>query len=197
MRKLWIVLALLVVVLPFTPAVAGDPDGHVNFFLGQKALDSDWDPVDQQPEFGAIMSFGKSDWPVFIAVDVMTSAEEKEFFDDTFGQATFTGGTYELAFGARKIWKMGSTHPYVGGGIAVIGATAEVDLGFVDVDADDSAIGPWVSGGVFWRLGNRFNLGFDLRYSSAEVDLDFGSGIVSQDVSAGGLHYGLLVGFGW
>ena len=47
------------------------------------------------------------------------------------------------------------------------------------------------------RLGNRFNIGFDLRWSDAEVDLDFGPGFVLQDVAVGGLHGGLTLGFGW
>ena len=67
MRKLWIPVALVVIGLLFCPTAAADVEGHVNFFLGQKSLDSDdWDPVDKQPEFGAVMSFGGSEWPVFI-----------------------------------------------------------------------------------------------------------------------------------
>ena len=198
MRKLWIPLAVVVLALSFAPAVAGDPDGHVNFVLGQKALDSDdWDPVDKQPEFGAIMSFGSSDWPVFIAVDVMTSAKEEDVDDPFFGNATLTAATIEGSFGVRKIWNLNNTHPYIGGGVALISAGAEFEEFGITVDADDTAIGPWISGGVFWRLGKRFNLGFDVRYSSAEVDLDFGGGVVAEDVKAGGFHGGITLGFGW
>ena len=199
MRKVWIPLALLVLALSFSPKAAADADGNVNFFLGQKSLDSDdWDPVDQQPEFGAVMSFGAKDWPVFIAADILTSGEEKDVVNDLLpGPSKLKAATFEAAFGARKIWSAGNAHPYVGGGIALIGAAAELDAGIVDVDADDSAIGPWAGGGVFWRLGSRFNLGFDLRYSSAKVDLEFAPGVVASDVKAGGFHGGVTVGFGW
>ena len=198
MRKLWVPLVPVVLALAFSSPAAADAEGHVNFFLGQKSLDSDdWDPVDKQPEFGAVMSFGGAAWPVLIAADVLTSGDEEDVSDSLFGTSTLKAGTLEVAFGARKIWDVGNTHPYVGGGIALIGAAAEYDTGVFDVDADDSAIGPWVGGGVFWRLGSRFNLGFDARWSDAEVDLDFGLAIVAQDVKAGGFHGGVTVGFGW
>ena len=198
MRKVGIPLALLVVVFLFCPSASADAEGHVNFFLGQKSLDSDdWDPVDKQGEFGAVMSFGKADWPLLIAVDVLTSGEEEHVNDPVFGSSTLKAGTFEAAFGARKIWNMGSTHPYAGGGVALVGAGAEYDTGTFDVDADGTAVGLWLGGGVFWRLGSRFNLGFDARWSRADVDLDFGLDIASRGVQAGGFHGGVTLGFGW
>jgi len=87
--------------------------------------------------------------------------------------------------------------PYLGGGVGIIGAATKVDDGFVNIDAVDAAFGFWADAGLFFRLGSRFNIGLDLRYSTADVDLDFGSGFVARDVNAGGFGYGLLLGFGW
>jgi hypothetical protein len=143
------------------------------------------------------MSFGGADWPVLIAVDVLTSGEEEDVFNGPFGASKLTAGTFEGAFGVRKIWQSWNVHPYAGGGIALVGAGAEYEAGIFDIDADDAAIGPWLGGGVFWRLGSRFNLGFDVRYSSADVDLDFGAGVIQHNVRAGGFHGGITVGFGW
>ena len=186
------VVGLVLAASAFSPAWAG-ADGHVNFFIGQKSLDGDdWEPVEDQLEFGAVMSFGQDDWPVHIAVDVLASAGEEKL-----GNVTVTGSTFEVAAGVRKIWKKGRVLPYLGAGVGVIGAGVKFDDGFVSVDADDSGFGFWAGGGVFWRLGSHFNIGLDARYSSADVDLDLGAGIVAQDISAGGLHYGVLLGFGW
>jgi opacity protein-like surface antigen len=186
------VVVLVAAAFAFSPALAGS-DGHVNFFIGQKSLDSDdWEPVEDQVEFGAVMSFGQDNWPVHIAVDILASGDEEKVQN-----ITLTGSTFEVAVGVRKIWKKGRVLPYLGAGVAGIGAGVKADDGFVSVDADDAALGFWAGGGVFWRLGNHFNLGLDVRYSNAEVDLDLGAGVVVQDVSAGGLHYGALVGFGW
>jgi len=44
---------------------------------------------------------------------------------------------------------------------------------------------------LFWRLGKRFNIGLDVRYSKAEITL------FNVDVDAGGTHAGLLLGWGW
>jgi hypothetical protein len=194
-----VVLAFVFVVAP--PAARADADGHVNFFLGQKSLDSgDWAPIDEQVEFGAVMSFGQDDWPVHIAVDILGSYDEQDMFEPSLGTVTVSGSTFEADAGVRKIWKVGKSKkcfPYIGGGVGIIGAAAKVDAGFASVDANDAAIGFWAGGGAFWRLGRRFNIGLDARYSTADVDLDFGGGVVSNNVAAGGLQYGLLLGFGW
>jgi hypothetical protein len=192
------VVVLFAAAFTFSPAWAG-ADGHVNFFIGQKSLDGDdWEPVEDQLEFGAVMSFGQDEWPVHIAVDVLASADEETVFDPLGGgNLKVTGSTFEVAAGVRKIWKKGRVLPYIGAGVGVIGAKVEADDGFVSVDGSDSGFGVWAGGGVFWRLGGHFNIGLDVRYSSADVDVDFGQGIVVQDVSAGGLHYGALLGFGW
>lgn len=175
-----------------------DADGHVNFFLGMKSLASDdWTPTDDQGELGVVMSFGRDDWPVHVAVDALISADEETLADPLLGLVTLTSTTFEIDVGVRKIWKKGRVLPYLGAGVGIIGAGAEVDAGFASVDASDAAIGFWADGGLFWRLGTRFNIGLDLRWSDAEVDLDFGAGNVARDVGSGGLHYGLLMGFGW
>jgi hypothetical protein len=192
------VVAAIVSLTIVAPAAVAGSDGHVNFFLGLKSLDGgDWAPVEDQGEFGVVMSFGQDDWPVHVAVDVLASGDESSMFDPLLGDIDVTGATYEVSAGVRKIWSRNALRPYVGGGLALVGAAAELDSNFGDADADDDAVGAWVGGGLFFRLGKRFNIGGDVRWSSAEVDLDFGGGLVTPDLEAGGLHVGLLLGFGW
>jgi len=185
MRKLRIVVvALLVSTVIASPTVAS---GNVNFFLGQKMLEEgDWEPIENQGEFGAQITVGKEQWPVQIAIDVLGSSKE----DEVFG-IDVRGGTVEVDFGVRKIFGKNDVHPFVGGGIASIFGVAEGELFGFSVDDDDSAAGFWVDGGVFWRLGKRFNIGLDVRYSKAEIKL------FNVDVNAGGTHAGLLLGWGW
>jgi hypothetical protein len=199
MKSTAVVSFLVVVVgLLAVPPAHADATGNVNFFLGQKSLNSsDWDPIATQGEFGAVMSFGQKTWPIDIAVDVMVSAATKDAYDPSIGSYTFTGSTYEIDFGVRKVWGKKATRPYVGAGVGIIGAAAELEAGFISVDATDSAFGFWADAGIFWRLGSHFNIGLDLRYSDASVDLDFGSGAVAQSIDAGGFSYGMLLGFGW
>jgi len=197
-HRAWLAtMAIGVGMLSIAPAHA-DATGNVNFFLGQKKLSSsDWEPVDTQGEFGAIMSFGQKEWPIDIAVDVLVSSAKEDAYDSLIGSYTITGTTYEIDFGVRKVWGKKATRPYVAAGLGFIGAGAELDAGYTSIDANDSAFGYWVDAGIFWRLGSHFNIGLDLRYSGADVDLDFGSGAVAQNINAGGFSYGLLLGFGW
>lgn len=182
-----VLLVLMVFAVP-TPAAAGDWIGHANFFLGQKQLkNSDWDPVDNQTEFGAEVAWGKKAWPILIATDVFGSANEK-----TELGTKLTGSSSEIDLGIRKIWVSKKIHPYIGGGVGQISAKAEIDDPFFgSASVDDSAIGFWFGGGVFWRLGHRFNIGFSGRWSQAKVTF------TGTDVEAGGLHAGLLLGWGW
>jgi hypothetical protein len=159
--------------------------GNVNFVLGLKMLDEDdWAPVEDQGELGALISWGKEGWPVHIAIDILgTSATE----ENLFFLADVEGSTFELDVGVRKVWGKNIVRPFLGGGIALI--TAEFEA--FGISDDDNAVGGWIDGGVFWRLGERFNIGFEVRVSRAEVT------IFGVDAEAGGEHFGLILGFGW
>jgi hypothetical protein len=83
-------------------------------------------------------------------------------------------------------------HPFVVGGLAFVLATAEVQSGFWWVDDDDSSGAVYAQGGIFWRLGRRFNIGVDARLlTGSEIEL-FG-----EKGDADYFQFGLLLGFGW
>ena len=186
-------VSLSLSILAFLFLVAAPPGaqaGHVNFFLGSKVLDEkDWAPWDTHTEAGVEASWGGEDWPVLIATDLFGSTKSKDVLGvDT--QAT----TGELGLGVRKIWNTGSAkrvHPYIGGGVSFISAKLEATSGGNKVSDHDNGVGAWLGGGIFWRLGSRFNLGMSLRGSSANVDL------YGVSVDAGGGHFGLSLGWGW
>ncbi|MGH9868076.1 MAG: hypothetical protein ACREAA_07935 [Candidatus Polarisedimenticolia bacterium] len=178
--------------------------GQVNLFGGIKSLDdSVWEPAESQPEFGVEISVGGAGWPVMIAIDGFMSEDEADE-----GALTRTGSTRELALGVRKIWQKGRVHPYIGGGLNHIEAEVETDAPpppatpglnfFPEPDPDggttsdsDSGFGAWAGGGIFWRLGPYVNLGVSVRLSGANVEFR------DEEAQAGGLHAGVLLGFGW
>jgi len=171
--------------------------GNINAFLGMKYLDEDdWEPVEEQTEFGLRIDFKQEGWPVSIAIDYLVSSDDDTglWYDPVIGifTATVEGETSELCLGVRKIWDHFPTmRPFIGGGIARITAEAKVSaLGFSD-SADDDAIGIWIGGGVYWTLAEHFNIGFDVRWSKAEVTF------YGVDGEAGGSHVGLLLGYHW
>ena len=188
-----IALVLSMFLLLFAPATAF-AGGDANFLIGLKAVDEDdWTPVDDQGAFGVEVTFGKEAWPVWIAIDYFGSSEVEEDLAIDVGGFTFiedlTGSTFELDLGARKIWgnHVRKTRPFLGGGVGLIGGEIDADI----VSDDDTTLGLWVGGGVFWRLGSRFNIGGSVRYSQGEITL------FDSDIQAGGLTYGLLLGWGW
>jgi len=164
---------------------ANDWTGNVNFTLGAKALDEhDWEPVEDQGEFGIHVDFRRPEWPVNIAIALLGSSGE----EDIRG-TDIEGSTSELRFGVRKIWEPTRTmRPFFGGGLSLM--SAEIDVEGFGSD-EDSDFGVWISGGIYWTLSNSFNLGFELGFSQGEVDLD------GYDVDAGGSHAGLILGYHW
>jgi hypothetical protein len=184
-RKHWrefsIACGLILVTSLCVPGLAiADSRGDVNFIFGTKLLDDgEWGSLDEQDAYGVEVSWGDESWPFLIATDYLVSNDE---------QGIFEGTTTELDVGVRKIWEKGRVRPYIGGGIAFINGEIEISGSGSD---DDSAIGGWIGGGVLWRLGPRFNLGFSARVSRAEPEL-FGI-----DAESGGEFVGVALGWSW
>ncbi len=179
-------LAVLAAASASSPALAG---GDANFFLGTKQVDKDdWGVFgvdDGWTEFGAEVTWGGEKWPVWIATDVLVAVDIEENYGFFGNDAVVL--SQEIALGVRKIWKAGATRPYIGGGLDIITAAFDNDF----TNDSDIAFGPWLGGGVFWRLGSRFNIGASVRWSDADVTIE------GFDLKAGGMHYGLLLGWGW
>lgn len=176
---------------------AAQAAGTVNFIIGQKMLDEhDWAPFDKQTEFGALMSFGSEEWPVQIAVDVIASSDDMSVWDPEIGFSfDLTGSTLEVDLGVRKIWERNRMRPFLGGGLALIEGEIEASVQDLTISTDDNGVGVWIDGGIFWRLGERFNIGFEARISTAETEPTIEG--ESFDVEAGGEHIGLLLGWSW
>ena len=190
-RKVWTAIAI-VLLLAASPSLAG---GNANFLIGSRALDEDfWEPLEQQGVFGVTVDFGKEGWPVNLAIGVYGSGTTEEESNLVLGDTDVTGAVGELSFGVLKAWSpKGSFHPYVGGGLASVGAAAEIDTQFFGDDDDhDSSLGVYIHGGVFWRLGSRFNLGVDARSVLGTKITLFG-----EEGDADYFQLGLLLGWGW
>lgn len=165
---------------------------NVNLFLGVKTLESAWAPVDDEFETGLVTSFGLANWPVEIALDLLSSHDGGCWYF-CFGTPP-TGDTVEADAGVRKTWKTGKVLPYAGAGLGLVRAKFNVDQGSIYAHSSDTGVGVWAGVGLLIRPRESFEFGLDVRYTTVNVDLDFGYG--RQSVDAGGLHYGLLFGFG-
>ena len=164
--------------------------GNVSGYLGQKTLDDkDWSKLDQQGSLGIISDFKKESWPVSIAVDLIVSGNIEET-----GPLEDLGGSLETHLGVRKIFELSNSsfQPYVGGGVSFVTAGLEHKNNGKRISKDDdSAAGYWVGTGMYYAVSEHFNLGFDVRYSDADVTL------FDVKRKAGGIHSGITVGYHW
>ena len=194
MKKVFILIAvaLLAFGLVVPRAFAA---GNMNFFLGAKALDeNDWEPIDSHSEFGIMLDFGGEEWPVNLAVDLMVSSTEETATIPPFGSVEVKAATTELDLGVRKAFDIGSMHPFIGGGIGFMAGAYEVGGLF---ECDGSGTGGWVDAGIYWTLAESFNIGFDARSSSADVEFTCTGGGSAGDLNVGGTHFGLILGYHW
>lgn len=167
-------------------AICQEFTGNINAFWGFKGLnEDDWYPLDEQDELGISMDFKQTNWPVSIAIGYLSSSDEQRV-----SATDFKAETTEVSFGVVKIWdKFRYIRPYSGLGLAIIKAKLEGSTWGTTVSEEDQATGFWIEGGLYLTVWNHFNIGFDVRWSTAEVTL------YDVNAEAGGMHAGLLVGF--
>lgn len=209
MRRYGILLTVVALVAALAATQIPAAKNSFNFFLGQKWISDlskdeleagDLD-LEKQPDIGIEMSFAGDDWPVMIAVDILGSAKDDSvtyayYYYGYYYEADVESSTLEVDFGVRKTWELGGSRvrPYIGGGLATAFSKLKVDGDLDSFDDDASGTGFWVGGGVYWRLGERFNLGLNVRHSTAEVDFD---DVGIKNVDVGGTHIGLVLGWGY
>jgi hypothetical protein len=194
----------VILVLVVTAAVVASPqawaryEGNLNFMIGQKWLkESEWSPVDQQPELGVLFAFAPERSPIYFAIDALYSRDTQTMDTSLYGAVEVEGTTQEYSIGIRKVWNGDgrSTRPFLGAGGCVVLSDLNLDSAAVTRHLGDKSYGVWIEGGITWRLGKHVNLGFELRYSTASASFEgLGQPI---DVDAGGFHAGVLIGYGW
>jgi hypothetical protein len=194
----------VILVLFVTAAAVASPrawaryEGNVNFMIGQKWLkESEWSPVDHQPEIAILFAFAPERSPIYFAIDAMYSRDLQTMDTPLYGAVEVEGTTQEYSIGIRKVWNGNdrSTRPFLGAGGCMVISNLNLDSPALSRRVGDQSYGVWIEGGVTWRLGKHVNLGFELRYSTAAASFEnLGQPI---DVEAGGFHAGALIGYGW
>lgn len=168
--------------------------GHLSYVFGYKRLEGDWSPAEDQLEVGLLdFDFKKKGWPLSFAGQLLMSYSG----DVPQGLEGNNSGTYELNLGARKIWEGNSAvHPFIGGGVSIIGATNSTFIDFGDeagnVNEHSAAtVGAWAGAGLYWNFAENWHTGAQLQYSWGELRLG------GKDLNAGGLHVLGMIGYHW
>ncbi|MFA7332287.1 MAG: outer membrane beta-barrel protein [Candidatus Delongbacteria bacterium] len=154
---------------------------NLGFQLGQKGLSTDdWEmgslDISSQLLYG--LHFDKDmGWPVNLAADLLMSSGS---------DGDLKGSTMEIGVGVRKFFEMEKIKPYVGAGLAFISGKVEIN----SFDDNAGALGFFANGGAQYPINEKFNVGLDLRYSSATADFS------GTDVAVGGFTFSLVLGMG-
>jgi hypothetical protein len=190
-------LFVLIVVLAVSPVMAGA--GNANFFLGQRQIDTgedDTDDIEDQPAFGVSVDFQTGSLPFSWFAGLYASAKEEDIDLGGGIDASVTVELAEISFGLGKVWQLDKTRPFVHGGVSLTRLDFEVDIdppfsgrGF---DDDDQARALYGEGGVYWRLGDAFNIGLAGRILLG-TEYEFEGESLQADYVQGGL----ILGWGW
>ena len=186
LKKILVATALLLA-LPI--AQASDWTGNVGGSIGSKQLDdNDWSPQDSQGSLGFMLDIKKKSWPVSITYDLILSGDVNEK-----GSVKDEAYTAENQFGIRKTFELEGSivRPYFGGGVTFVSAGIKNKTATTSVKDDDEGIGAWVGAGLYVGVTESFDIGFDVRYSEAEVT------IFDQDLEAGGMRYAATASYHW
>jgi hypothetical protein len=172
------------------------PGGNVNFLLGERALGSDlWGDTDRPHVFGVMADYTGQGWPVRLEGGLFVSSATADFIEPLLlTRAEVENRVSELSFGLNQTWdRRGRARPNLGGGLAWVVAGSDISSEFLtDTHDDAQALGIYAHGGLFWRVGATFNLGFDVRLmGTTNFDLFGESG------SAAYAQAGLVFGWGW
>ncbi len=169
--------------------------GDVMFVFGQRTLDDDAKPVEDQDVYGVNALFKVDGWPVALALGFETSESDDARRDIGPLEFEVKATLLEAYIGVGKIWdNAGTIRPFIGGGITLLGIEGERTLLLTgdNEDDDDMVFAPYVNAGVFWRIHERFNLGVGLRYVFfADAT------IFNEEFDVNYLQFGGLAGWGW
>ena len=186
LKKILVATALLLA-LPIVQA--GDWTGNVGGSIGSKQLDDkDWGSLDSQGSFGFMLDIKKKAWPVSITYDLILSGDVNEK-----GSVKDEAYSAENQFGIRKTFELedSKVRPYFGGGVTFVSAGIKNKTATTSVKDDDEGIGAWAGAGLYVGVTESFDIGFDVRYSEAEVTL------FDENLEAGGMHYAATASYHW
>ncbi len=175
------------VALVLAASGAAHADGDVVGAIGVRSLSGDlWGAdfvdSDRQVTLGVFADFGLGDLPLYVATGLQVSADDG-------GEGGYSTAVADLSVGLKLMATAGSVRPYVGAGIASVGAT--IDTGFFG-DDDDQSFGYYVGGGALFRIGGHFTLGMDLRYIGG-TDIE----LLGVKGDADSVTATALIGYSW
>jgi hypothetical protein len=168
--------------------------GNTQFFIGQVYFGDQWTPIDKPASFGFDVDFApKKSW-VHVALGFNIAGEDAHVASPFFGETGHVGvGFVEFSAGflVHPV-KKAPVRPYFGAGIVRTFAGVGSGSDFWSGGDTDQTFGYYGNAGIFFKVGDVFNIGIDGRIvrgtdvtlAGIETDVDY------EQAS-------LLLGFSW
>jgi len=203
MKHGFTVLALAAVLVAAGAALADDSantadadgmEGNVQFLIGQTYLGDFWQPLDEPAAFGVEVDFAPKKSPVHVALATNVSGDSASVSSPFFGQTGHVAVGF-LEFSTGFIWlpvKRSVARPYLGAGVLTMLAAVDAGANAWNGGDTDQSFGFYGNAGIFFKVGDSFNIGLDGRLvrgtsitlAGIEVDADYE-------------RASLLLGFSW
>lgn len=187
-------LAMATAFFAATTASAEGMAGNTQFLIGQTYLHDFWGPLDEPASFGVEVDFAPAKSPVHVALGLNVAADSQSVPGIYYGETGDVGAGF-LEFSAGFLWhpvKKAVVRPYLGAGVLRIFAGVGGSSNFWSGGDSDQSFGFYGNAGMFFKVGEHFNIGLDGRVvrgtsiTLAGVDIDADYGQAS-----------LLIGFSW
>ncbi|MEQ1439485.1 outer membrane beta-barrel protein [Fontimonas sp. SYSU GA230001] len=162
--------------------------GNVVASIGARYLDrNEWGPVEDQGQIGVLADLRIGPGPFYLAGGIQISGRER-----SVSGGSDTGSVVDFSLGMKFMPARGQVRPYVGAGIASVGAAYEVENDYgPDDDDNDGSLGYYYGIGVLVRFG-QFNVGADVR-RIAGTDLE----LFGRSTDADSTVVSALFGWNW
>ena len=191
MRR-FVLASVLLVSLSAAPRAA-DMTGNVQFLLGQRWLSDSWGDVKDEPSvFGVEVDFAPVTSPVHVALSMQLAGDSSTL------PGPLTSGDVDVGFfefSAGFLWlpvKKAVVRPYIGGGALTMAAATGNDFLLFGADEHDQSFGFYGTLGVFFKVGDHFNIGVDGR-AVRETNFELGPVEIDGDYE----QVSFLIGFSW
>jgi opacity protein-like surface antigen len=168
--------------------------GNVQFLMGQTYLSDFWKPIDEPASFGIEIDFGPSKSIVHVAMAWSGSLDSGTVTTPYFGRTGHVAvGLLEFSAGflVHPVRK-GPVRPYIGAGALRVFASTDSGANAWNGGDSDSSFGFYGNVGVFFKVGDHFNIGFDGRIVRGTKIL-----IVGVEGDADYEQINMLIGFSW
>ncbi len=189
------VAAIGLVCMLATTAVSAEPmAGNTQFIVGQRYLDDFWKPLDRPVVWGFGVDFAPEKSPVHVAFSMFFSGDRKTVSTPFLGDTGHVENGF-LEMSAGGVWlpvKHGIVRPYLGGGVAQVFAWTGSSYNLFDNSDGDHSFGLYADAGVFFKVGDVFQIGVDGRLLEGTS-----ISIAGFDGNANYGQIGVMFGFSW